>query len=515
MGMRKKFLLCGIPIDYTGSSIISNLSGYPYKRKVEAAGKYYQEIIQKLSGQYVEEQKELEETTPIEETNKYEKKRHKKTVDISKVLVEDPYEIMGLEHLRWRATEEDIKQAYRRLVLKYHPDKNEGIDDEIFKKISNANNLLCDPRKRRILDSSDDFDEYIPTGNEKHLGDFYQIFGPVFQRFSKWSVDPNVPSLGDNSTPYEDVVKFYNFWFQFKSWREYNFEDEFDPNEAETREEKRWMEKQNEKERRKKKKEESQRIFKLTENSEKCDPRIKKYKDELKKKKEQAKQAKTDEKKKRYEEAERQSALEKERIEIEMKKKAQEAASLKKKQQDEMKKWNRQKSIFRNLVGQLVPTPLATDVEMICATLPIEKLILLVQILEKKNPEESKKAFEIEINAIRKEEKEREKVKQIKKEEPLKPWTEEELSLLTQAVARYPGGATNRWEKISDYIGTRNVKEIISKVKETKFVSAKIITDDPYHRFTKTKKKSEKEITSEMTVSYEQIEKEKNFCGKI
>jgi hypothetical protein len=50
-----------------------------------------------------------------------------------------------------------------------------------------------------------------------------------------------------------------------------------------------------------------------------------------------------------------------------------------------------------------------------------------------------------------------------------KPWTDDELSLLAQAVAKFPGGVTDRWEKISEYVGTRSVKEIIAKTKETKF----------------------------------------------
>jgi len=38
-------------------------------------------------------------------------------------------------------------------------------------------------------------------------------------------------------------------------------------------------------------------------------------------------------------------------------------------------------------------------------------------------------------------------------------WTEQELALLAKAVARYPGGVTDRWEKISQMVG-RSVKEV-------------------------------------------------------
>ena len=33
------------------------------------------------------------------------------------------YEKLGLDHLRWRATNDDLREAYRKLCLKYHPDK--------------------------------------------------------------------------------------------------------------------------------------------------------------------------------------------------------------------------------------------------------------------------------------------------------------------------------------------------------------------------------------------------------
>lgn len=48
-------------------------------------------------------------------------------------------------------------------------------------------------------------------------------------------MNSNIPSLGDEKTPYEQVKKFYEFWYSFKSWREFNFQDEFDLQEAESR----------------------------------------------------------------------------------------------------------------------------------------------------------------------------------------------------------------------------------------------------------------------------------------
>lgn len=47
-------------------------------------------------------------------------------------------------------------------------------------------------------------------------------------------------------------------------------------------------------------------------------------------------------------------------------------------------------------------------------------------------------------------------------------WNADELSLLAKAIKRYPGGVTNRWELISDYIGSKTPQDVIAKVKQAK-----------------------------------------------
>src|SRR5215467_15312593 len=63
----------------------------------------------------------------------------------------DYYEVLGVKK---SASAEDIRKAFRKLARKYHPDVNPGdkAAEEKFKALSEANDVLSDPKKRKIYD---------------------------------------------------------------------------------------------------------------------------------------------------------------------------------------------------------------------------------------------------------------------------------------------------------------------------------------------------------------------------
>src|ERR1700758_807190 len=60
----------------------------------------------------------------------------------------------GLLGVKKSASADDIRKAFRKLARKYHPDVNPGDKkaEEKFKEISEANDVLSDPKKRKIYD---------------------------------------------------------------------------------------------------------------------------------------------------------------------------------------------------------------------------------------------------------------------------------------------------------------------------------------------------------------------------
>lgn len=62
----------------------------------------------------------------------------------------DFYKILGVSP---ESNEDEIKKAYRKMALKFHPDKNSDADaEDRFKEIAEAYEILTDPKKRSIYD---------------------------------------------------------------------------------------------------------------------------------------------------------------------------------------------------------------------------------------------------------------------------------------------------------------------------------------------------------------------------
>jgi len=104
----------------------------------------------------------------------------------------DYYKTLGVDK---KASQDDIKKAYRKLAVKYHPDKNKDNKsaEEKFKLINEANEVLSDPEKRKKYDTlGENWRQYEQAGSRPsggprsgngrsgpftYEGDFGDIFG--------------------------------------------------------------------------------------------------------------------------------------------------------------------------------------------------------------------------------------------------------------------------------------------------------------------------------------------------
>ena len=409
----------------------------------------------------------------------------------------DLYALLGLQHERWMASEHDIRKAYRKAALEHHPDKKRAAsqgdlkklheNEERFKAIQDAYETLSEPSKRREFDSLDPFDDSLPDAAAcgESPEEFIRQFSAAFARNSKWSVKQPVMPFPESLDAADDVVDgFYSFWFSFKSWREFPHPDEEDVEQAESRYERRWIEKHNAKLREEGRKAEVRRMNEFVDLAHRLDPRMRARREREREERERAKAEKALEKKKR-EEAEEERRLEEERQRQEAEEREKQA---KKQRQFDKKALQKERAKLRKQVaenpeylkrvdGEPADTKITDEqVERVCGFLNLEELAALNATLtpaslaaavtaaeRKEQGELEKKAAAVQNAAMstKKEEKEALQSRLAR----LETWSEEEVRLLNKAIDKFPPGTSRRWETVQLYLRTRTVDEILDMVK--------------------------------------------------
>ncbi|KAF2076478.1 hypothetical protein CYY_002218 [Polysphondylium violaceum] len=494
-------------------------------KAIEPVGRHFELVWKKvhrgeieiigLDEQQDESEDSGEDNENDETLDELREKYQKKQKQWAAGAEQDHYEVMGLGDLRWRATDNDIKQAYKKMILIVHPDKNTGGSDEAFKMLQKSYDVLSNAKKRRAYDSQEPFDDDLPTASEVEKGDFFEVFDSVFEMNSRWSSIQPAPKLGDMKTTYEQTVKFYNFWWAFKSWRDFTFDDDYELDQAGSREEKRWMERENEKKRNKKRKEEAARIQDLANMAYKKDPRIQNKLKEEEDKKNKVKEAKLEAKRKAQEAIENAERAEREKKEEEERKKKEEAEAKKAEKKRLDKEIKDSKENFRNLCYNSIDpkqVPRIEDVELIVANLGHMQLNEISQ--EMKQSTDMKSVFDSHFEQVKSKiagkEQAAKDTKKAKDQEDSndKMWTDEECHQLAKAFQKYPVGVPNRWEMVAAMVPTRTVKEVIAKSKTAQPTKAftkpaAIQTGNAYEKL--KSKVGEKVIKSELSTRPEPL----------
>lgn len=444
------------------------------------------------------------------------------------------YEILSIEH---HASTDAVKKAYRKASLKYHPDKTgRGDDDYVFLAVKKAYDILSDHTKRSAYDSTAlSFDDSIPPSRGQLLEDpmlaykdedFYDLFRPVFERNLRFDANlrPDAPGLakkkrlnnrnkdsvgkgfqppvlGQDDTPIEEVHKFYEYWIHFESWRDFtsqateelNVENELEN--AESRFEKRWLQKEIDKRAKQLKTKENGRIQTLVERAMEADPRLRRERLEMQQAKERAKaerEAAAEQKKREAEEAKieaiRLAEEEKERKAKEKQARDQEK-KLTRKERQQLRRMTSASFEEKQVVWE-DSYDMGLDVEYLCTNLNLGELRSLNAEYESLQSPENALAM-IRERALKEREAERTGTKQIPvnsatpvsrttSETAAAPsnnnknaWTKDELSALAKAVKKYPPGGANRWDQIALLINNicrqdepRSKEECIQKFNE-------------------------------------------------
>lgn len=417
---------------------------------------------------------------------------------------QDHYRVLGLQLKRYKATDHDIKKAYRRKVLIHHPDKRrtagervQDLDRDYFSCITRAYEILGNPVRRRSYDSVDpEFDDDIPSANGEAKTRFFDTFRPVFEANARWSTKRDVPPLGDEDASRDELDHFYRFWYSFDSWREYSYLDEEEKEKGENREERRWIDKQNRAARQRRKREEMQRIRQLVDNAYACDPRVQRLKEEEKERKlaqkrakQEAARAKAEEEEKVRQEQEELQRQERERQEedarLQREKEKREKEVVRKQLKKERKTLQAICAREDNLAqGPEERLERMQQLDRLCQLLTLQELQQLNQALEAASSLEERRSLFLDQVRTLEERLEQEKATLLaasggrgtagggdKGDPTLSAWSSDEVQLLVKAVNLFPAGTANRWEVVAAFLNQhcsssqRTAKEVLAKAK--------------------------------------------------
>uniref|UniRef100_A0A4W5PVS8 DnaJ homolog subfamily C member 21 n=1 Tax=Hucho hucho TaxID=62062 RepID=A0A4W5PVS8_9TELE len=187
------------------------------------------------------------------------------------------YEVLGVKR---DATDDDMKKVYRKLALRWHPDKNlDNADDaaEQFKLIQAAYEVLSDPQERAwydnhreallkggvsgdYADESVDLVQFFTVTCYSGYGDdeegFYTVYRNLFESITTEEMEHSkeedeeedeFPSFGDSQSDYDTVHLFYAYWQSFCTRKKFAWKEDYDTRQGSNRWEKRAMEKENKK----------------------------------------------------------------------------------------------------------------------------------------------------------------------------------------------------------------------------------------------------------------------------
>lgn len=341
---------------------------------------------------------------------------------------------------------------------------------------------------------------------------------------------------GDKKSTRAHVDHFYNFWYDFESWREFSYLDEEDKDKGQDREERRWIEKQNKTVRIKRKKEEMTRIRALVDLAYNNDPRIVQFKLLEKQKKQAAKLAKMSAAQAQRAEEERMlreaQAAKKEAEQAEQKRIEQ--IRYEKEQQKRVLK--KERKTFRDLAkdndyystSEKEKIKNMEGIEKICEMLKIMELqtfnkdlaaggrpvfIKVLKETEQKLEEERMALFGTFNKTQTAANDAKTSTSAVKQVDRNAMWSPDNVQFLIKAVNLFPAGTVQRWETIASYLnqhctnlGTSKfmARDVLNKAKgmqASDFKQKSDANENAFASFEKSKKKLKKLDNAEVSVN--------------